>query len=298
MFLVDEMKIIGEWIYKGIKRKRFISHHLPLSMEKMEDAVWKQVKEDIDEELEDYYANYDFLSFEQQNLIHRFSQMRRRLEEKKLNHTDIQLIHYLYGKETLENITYNVKGQVDFYLREPYFSFLKIRVTEHFFMKYYVEVMEQHTLKIKGWQRKKEELLDLLLFISRYGEITNLSLHFPLEEYGFEQIIIEKGNLLAIGPENKKKKIEKTENSFLMHLSIPENEKRKLYLKNDVVIPLMKEFMKPEYDNETEKYKGKKRNVELENGEKVTACSQCIFRMRQLGGGCRECKPSILFDKK
>jgi hypothetical protein len=298
MFLLEEVKIIGEWILKGLKRKRFISQHLPLSLEKMDKSAWMQIKEDIDEELEEHYANYDFMSFEQQNLVHRFSQMRRRLEEKNLNETDIKLIHYLYGKESLDNITYNVKGQIDFYLKEPYFSFLKTRVTEHFFMKYYVEMMEKHTLKIKGWQRKKDELLDILLFISKYGEITNSTLTFPAEEYGFEKIVIENKELIAIQLNHEKQKIEKPTDAFLLNLQIPQDEKRMLHLKNGVSIPLMKEFMKPDYDREVEKYKENEKNVELENGEKVTACSQCIFRIRQMSGGCKECKPSILYKQK
>jgi len=298
MFLVDLTKVISQWIHKGIKRKRFISKHFPLSIEQMDDKVWEQLKEDIDEELEESYANYDFLSFEQQNLIHRLSQMRRRVSEKKINDTDIKLIHYLYGKEELDNISYNVTGSVKFSLKEPYFSFLKIRTTQHFFMKYYLVMNETHALTIKGWQRKKEELLDLLLFIARYGTITELSLAFPKEEYGFERIEVENGKLIAIHQHQHKKEIEKTNESFLMNLAIPENETRKLRLKPDITIPLMKEFMRPEYDSEYERYKEKEKNVQLENGTQVTACSQCVFRIRQLSGGCKECKPAVLKKEK
>lgn len=283
--------ILIEWFIDSIKNGRKIKKILVKLPGELSSEEKNFLLRDIDFELEQFYEEEAFLTNINQNLYYRLNKTRVRLENSQLSRIDIQLLNYLYGKEELENIPYKVMGNFAFTLKEPYLSIVKLRVGQHFFMRHYIEMVSDNEIKINDWQREKEDLLDLLTFINKYGEINEIDLTFPYDEFGFDKIIIKNDEMIG-KINNKEIGVLDYSEGYLNSLNIDENEKRKMKMENEIYIPLMNEFMKQEYSWQDKKYLGKEKNVLLENGEWANACSQCVFRTRQLSNnGCFECKP-------
>jgi len=285
------LKVFGEGIVKAIitsKKKRKILKNLKGELSEKDKEF---LLEDMECYMDRFFMADDYYEPVCQSLYYRLNKTKNRLEQGELTSIDYQLIHYLYEKEKLENIPYKVEGSMRFELGEPYLSFLKLRIKNHFFLKHYVDISKNNELVIRDWQREKTDLLDVIVFIHKYGKVESMDLTFPYDEYGFDRISVECGKLVGLIKGEAVTKIEYSA-GYLMGMEINTEEKRRMKINEEFTVPLVSEYMKQEYDWKKGRFIADKEDVLLENGNWVSACTQCVFRTRQISnGGCRECVP-------
>lgn len=266
------------------------------------NAILKNLEQGLTEEEKAFLSRDVFFKLEEElqfpkegvGLYNRLYQMKANLHKETMCETDIQLLRYLYKKEKLKNIQYQSSGCVSFHLEDPYLSMLNYHLQEHFFMKMWVSMDNDHYITIKDWQKEQQDLIDLFYFLKTHGTITALDMHFSHEEFGYDAIRYEEGQLIGYLRGNKVDVIE-CEPSYLMNLQIEQAKNRKIQTKYGYMLPLLPIYMKQKRKKDEERIMPSEKNVLLANGQWTTACSQCINRTKQISqNGCTVCTPKSI----
>lgn len=225
------------------------------------------------------------------SFMYRINKLKEALETNRLNKTDLMMIRFFYGKEKFKNIKFETTGKIYFQANDVVTNMIEKRINDSFFMKRWLNINEnKDEIEIKDWQRDINDLLDIVLFIKKKGNLKEFEIELTYEEKGFNKIKNINDKLFYLKDETIIQEVREID-GLLNSLEFNENDNIHILIEGKK-FPMIPYYMKTNNRNKDGKYINETPNIIKEGKICGTSCDMCLNRMKKATeGGCKVCVP-------